>query len=323
MRTRILISVCLVAIAVFAATSQTIPSGVKFEPAATAGQSVDERYRVGYQDVLDVQIFRHPELNQRLPVSPSGTISLFRIDKPIIAVCKTERELADEIAAAYQEKVLRRAEVRVFVAEQKSQSIGIIGAIEKPGNYLLDRRIHLLELLARAGGPKKEAGTRMIVVRTGSSFSCKQGPEPNANDAADFGFKLRDVQEGKVNFWMQPGDVVSVLSADIIYVYGNVNKQGALSVQEPITLTQAIVSSEGLKPATKKDRIRVLRQRPGSSEREELVFNLNDIDKGKVKDPILEPNDIVAVSEDKTKSILLGLANSIKATVPNVLYRVP
>lgn len=323
MRTRILISVCLVAIAVFAATSQTIPNGVKFEPAATAAQSVDERYRIGYQDVLDVQIFRHPELNQRLPVSPSGTISLFRIDKPIIAVCKTERELADEIAAAYQEKVLRRAEVRVFVAEQKSQSIGIIGAIERPGNYLLDRRIHLLELLARAGGPKKEAGTRMIVVRTGSSFSCKQGPEPNANDAADFGFRIRDVQEGKVNFWMQPGDVVSVLSADIIYVYGNVNKQGALPVQEPITLTQAIVSSEGLKPATKKDRIRVLRQRPGSAEREELVFNLNDIDKGKVKDPILEPNDIVAVSEDKTKSILLGLANSIKATVPNVLYRVP
>ena len=122
---------------------------------------------------------------------------------------------------------------------------------------------------------------------------------------------------------MQPGDVVSVLDADIVYVYGNVNKQGPVRIREPITLTQAIVSAEGLRPAANKDKIRVLRQKTGSVDREELVFDLNQIDKGKVKDPYLEPNDIVAVSQDGSKAVLLSVTNMIKSTIPSAIYRIP
>lgn len=291
---------------------------------AAAAVDTDDRYRIGLQDVLEVQVFRHPELTQRVPVNPNGSIVLYRLDKPIIAACKTDRQLAGEIADAYEEKILRNAEVSVIVADQKSQSVSVIGAVEKPSVFYVNRRVHLLELLAMAGGPNKESGTRLMVLRTGSSSTCKNAENAAASDeVAVVGFKIRDVQEGKSTFWMKPGDVVSVLDADIIYVYGNVNKQGAIRVREPITLTQAIVSSEGLKPATKKDKVRILRQRQGSIEREEIVIDLNQIDKGKIRDPFLEPNDIVAVSEDRTRSILLGLANSLKSAAPNVLYRIP
>jgi len=122
---------------------------------------------------------------------------------------------------------------------------------------------------------------------------------------------------------MQAGDVVSVLDADVVYVYGNVNKQGAYRVREPLTLTQAIVSAEGLKPAAKKNNVRILRQKPGSVDREEFVFDLNAIDKGKVKDPYLEPSDIVAVSGDTTKSILLGIRDAIKTSIPAAIYTIP
>ncbi len=284
----------------------------------------NDRYRIGFRDILDIQVFRHADLNQRAPVGPNGTIVLFRLDKPIMAVCKTESELRTEIAAAYKEKFIRDPQVTVSVAEQRSQSVGVVGAVGTPGNYFINRRVHLLEMLALAGGPNKDAGTRLIVARTGSTASCKESTD-DADDGqvAVVDLKVRDVLEGKQTFWMQPGDVVSVLDSDIIYVYGNVNRQGSYKVREPITLTQAIVTAEGLKPAAKKDKVRVLRQRAGSSEREELVFDLNKIDKGDIKDPYLEPNDIVAISEDRMKSILLGLANSIKTTIPNVIYRVP
>jgi polysaccharide biosynthesis/export protein len=282
-----------------------------------------DRYRIGFQDVLEVQVFKHPNLNQRVSVGPNGTILLFRLDKPVTAVCKTERELASEIADAYKEKFIRDPQVNVVVAEQKSQSFAVLGAVEKPGNFFVGRRIHLLEMLALAGGPNKEAGTRLLIARTGSSSNCKEGGIQNDPDVTVHDYKIRDVQEGREIVWMNPGDVVTVLDADIVYMYGNVNKQGSYKIREPITLTQAIVSAEGLKPAAKKDKIRVLRQRPGNAERDELVFDLNQIDKGKVRDPFLEPNDIVAVSEDRTKSILLGFANSLKAGVPNVLYRFP
>ncbi len=201
-------------------------------------------------------------------------------------------------------------------AEQKSQAIGVIGAVEKPGKYFVRRRFHLLEMLAMAGGPNKESGTRLIVSRTGSTSKCQicRRTLIVSDDFTFLGFKMREIQEGKRMLWMQPGDIVSVLEADIVYVYGNVKQEGAIKIRETTTLTQAIVTAEGLKPAAKKDKIRILRQKGDSGEREELVFDLNQIDKGKIPDPILQPNDIVAVSEDKAKAIMYGFANSYLLT---------
>jgi polysaccharide export outer membrane protein len=289
------------------------------------GIGTDERYRIGFQDQLDIQVFRHPELSQRVNVNSNGTINLFRLPVPILAVCKTERELANDIAAAYEKDYLRNPEVNVAAAVQQSRSFAVIGAVDKPGNYFINRKIRLLELLAQAGGPTKEAGTRIIVARTGSTSNCKlnetDGP---AADVALMNFKINDVMQGKEDLVMRPGDIVSLLKADIVYVYGNVNKQGQIEIKEPITLTQAIASAEGLKEASDKGKIRVLRQKPGSpQERDELVFDLGAISKNRAPDPFLEPNDVVAVSEDKTKSILNSLGRTFTSGIPSLFYRIP
>jgi polysaccharide export outer membrane protein len=283
----------------------------------------DERYRIGFQDVLSIQVFRHPELTIDATVNPNGVIYLYRLEKPIVAVCKTERELADDIAAAYKVSYLKNPQINVIVREQKSQSMAVIGAVEKPGTFFVSKRVHLLELIAMAGGPNKESGTRVIVQRPGSSTNCKMpdGSKVIDDNIALLGFKMRDIQEGKKTLWMQPGDVVSVMDADTVYVYGNVIKPGEVRFREPITLRQAIASSQGLKPATEKNAVRILRQIPDSIERTELVFDLIAIDKGKVSDPYLEPNDIVAISKDGTKDILNGILRTVTNSVPTVLSR--
>lgn len=286
----------------------------------------NDRYRIGFQDTLEVQVFRHPELTRRVTVNPNGTINLFRLDKPIMAVCKTESELAGDIAKAYEKDYLRNPEVSVIASERKSQSVAVIGAVEKPGSFFIDRKVHLLELLAYAGGPKSEdAGSRLIVARTGSTSNCQMNDAQNADggDIMLMDFKIRDIQEGKQTLWMKPGDIVSVLDADQVYVYGNVNKQGPVKMREPITLTQAIVSAEGFKPATKMDNVRVLRQKQGSTEREEIVYNFKEIAKGSKPDPFLEPNDIVAVSEDKAQAIINGIGRSLTNGLSTIFYRVP
>ncbi len=292
----------------------------------TNDKSVNERYRIGYQDTLQITIYRHPELSRPVSVNPNGTIFLPRIDTAIVAVCKTEQELADEITAAYKKNYLKDPFVDVRAVEQKSQAFGVIGAVEKPGYFFISKKLHLLEILAFAGGPNKEAGTRMLVARTGSSSFC-QNDIPVANEEEKeiqlFDFKIRDVQEAKVNFWMQPGDIVSVLEADFVYVVGNVNKPGRIALKDPISLTQAIATAEGFKPSTKKDVIRVLRQKPGSNDREELIFNLKDIEKLKSPDPILQVNDIVAVSEDKTKTIINGIVKSLTSGFGNLPFILP
>lgn len=283
----------------------------------------DDRYRIGLQDVLTIQVFRHPELGITAPVNPNGTIYLYRLEKPVVALCKTERELAADIAAAYKVSYLRDPQVNVVVSEQKSQSLSVIGAVEKPGTFYLNKRMHLLGLLALAGGPNKESGTRLIVARAGSNSSCRGNNDNTAqgDEIALMGFKVRDIQEGKKTLWMQPGDVVSVLDADVVYVYGNVAKPGELKVREPITLTQAIASAEGLKSATDKGNVRILRQKADSLDRDEIVVDLAAVEKGKAKDPYLEPNDIVAVSKDKAKDIMLGIGAALRNGIPTILSR--
>jgi polysaccharide export outer membrane protein len=295
-------------------TNGTIPN--------SKSDNQDELYRIGYQDTLEVQVFKHPELSQRASVNPDGTITLFRASKPIVAICKTEREVAKEVENEYI-SFLKKPEVNVLAVEKKSQSYGVIGAVEKPAKYYGVSRIRLLDLLSLAGGPNKEAGSRMIVARTGSSSACKMKDDNNLDDdLVVMNFKVRDVLEAKQNLWMQPGDIVSVMDADEVYVYGNVNKVGSVKMKEPITLTQAIVSAEGLKP-TAKSQIRVLRQKTGSADREELLYDLKDIEKRKVQDPFLEPNDIVAVSEDSSKAIMRGIVKTFQQGIPSLFYKVP
>ena len=310
------------------ASAQTIPTtqpvSSSDSPLAVAGAK-DERYRIGSQDELEVQVFRHPELTQRVSVNTNGTISLFRLNEPIVAVCKTEAELANDVAAAYRKDYLRNPEVKVRAVEQRSRAFAVIGAVEKPGQYMISRRVRLLELLAQAGGPSKEAGTRVLVARTGSTSNCQLNETASSSNEPEnyVSYVLKDIIEGKQNVVMRPGDIVSVMDADIVYVYGNVNKQGQIAIKEPLTLTQAIASAEGLKAASDKGKIKVLRQKPGSTEREELVYSLDDITKRKVPDPFLEPNDVVAVNTDKMKEIFQSIGRSLTNGIPSLFYRVP
>ncbi len=297
---------------------------VRVLPASqTEDTNAADRYRIGYQDAIEVQVFGQPQLSQRVRVNSNGTVNLFRLPEPLVAVCKTERELANDIADAYRKDYLRNPEVNVTTVEQLSQSFAVIGAVEKPANYFISKRPRLLELLAYAGGPSKDAGSTIMVARKGSSSNCQTVATPDENsEITVLSFKLRDVLENKADILMAPGDVVSVMKSDVVFVYGNVIKQGPVTMAEPITLLQAIASAEGLKPASAKDSVRIFRQKPGSLDREEFVYSLNDINKQKARDPFLEPNDIVAISEDKAKSIFNAIGKSLTQGVGTIFYRV-
>ena len=93
----------------------TDPSMVKTSaPIPAPSPAREERYRIGFQDQLEIQVFRHPELTQRVNVNQNGTINLFRLNDPILAVCKTESELANDVKDAYAKDYLRNPEVKVL-----------------------------------------------------------------------------------------------------------------------------------------------------------------------------------------------------------------
>lgn len=288
-------------------------------------KQANEKYRIGYQDTVEIQVFRHPELSQTVNVNPDGTILMPRLDKPIVAVCKTERELGETLATLYNKDYLRNPFVTVRVVNQLSQPFAVIGAVEKPGSFYLNRRIRLLELLAFAGGPKTDkAGAKIQVARVGNIAGCVENTESQNSDTVEFlAFRTNDVMAGKDNPWMQPGDIVSVLEAEEAYIVGNVKKPTKISLREPVTLTQAIAIAEGLNDTAKTDKVIIQRQASGTQTKTELAYNLKDINSKKIPDPQLQANDIVEISNDKTKSLINGFRDAMKSGIPSILYRIP
>lgn len=284
-----------------------------------------ERYRIGLQDVLDIQISRHPELSQAsVKMDSQGRIRLPRIEKQVMAICKTENELAMEIQNLYKESYLRDPFVSVYVREQNSQPFSVIGAVKKPGYYVTNRRLTLLELLSFAGGPDVEfAGTKIQVARVGGISGCVDESEnvPTDGEVAFFTYNLSDVIKQKTNPVMKPGDILYMMEFDQAFISGNVKEPKSIPLKQEITLTQAIAAAGGLLPATKKSEVRILRQEPGSLVKEVLVFDLNAINSKKVTDPVLLANDVVDVPKDGVKSVTNDIFKAITTGIPNIFFR--
>jgi protein involved in polysaccharide export with SLBB domain len=286
----------------------------------------NDRYRIGYQDTVEVNVIRHPELSQSVQVSPEGEIFLPRINSPIAAVCKTEGELKNEITQLYKKNLLRDPFVTVRVVNQMSQSFGVVGAVHKPGTFYLSRPVRLFELLTLAGGEDVEfAGGKIQLARLGNVTGCKETNESvNENENPVFiSYKLKDVREGRQNPWMQPGDIISVLKSEEAYVIGNVLKPATVQLDEPKTLTQALAIAGGIDGTANTEKVVIQRQASENSPKMDLVFDLKDIKNKKIPDPQLQANDIIAVGNDKVKSIGKGLVKAISGGVGNLFYRIP
>lgn len=280
-----------------------------------------EKYRIGFQDTLQVDVFRHPELSLMVNVNPDGTILLPKIDQPISAVCKTERELGKTVEA-HLKYYLKKPFVTVRAVDQRSQPFAVIGAVEKPGSFNLNRKIRLLELLAFAGGPDVEkAGANIQVARVGNVFGCVENADAIEEDVVFFSYKIKDVMDGKENPWMQPGDIVSVSDIEHAFVVGNVKEASKVPLKESVTLTQAIAFAGGLAKEAKTSKVRIQRQQSGSTVKTETFYDLKDIVSKKVPDPILQPNDIVEVPKDGVKAVRNGVLKAISGGLGGLFMR--
>jgi polysaccharide export outer membrane protein len=298
------------------------PSAITEETNPYKNQKND-KYRIGFQDAIEVQVYRQQGISGRYEIASDGTIRMPRVNDPIIAVCKTETELSNTITA-HLKSWLKDPFVTVRVSEQRSQSFAVIGAVQKPGNYLLSRRIRLLELLALAGGPDVEnAGAKIQVARLGNLAGCDENVqkiETVDSNTELVGFNLNEVMQGKQNPWMNPGDIVSVLIAEEAYVVGNVKEPKKIILRDRKTLTQALADAGGTDAVANTGKV-IIQRLENNGVKKELVFDLKDIRSQKIADPVLQGNDIVQVSSDKTKSAIEGVKSIFKNGLPSIFYR--
>jgi len=285
-------------------------------------QSSDDRYRIGPGDVLDIRVYNRPQLSRdAVRVEGNGIIRMPLIENDIQAACLTEGELAKEISARYA-RYYKNLQVDVFIKEYHSKQVAVIGAVNEQSRFELQRRVRLLELLTYAKGPSAKAGQTINIVHSSAVSPCKQTDE--SDTAAFTSYKLSDVLAGdpKSNPYIEAGDIVTLPEADQVYVVGNVFMPLTISLKEPITLTRAIAMAGGLKQDTRKDKIRVLRQEPGTTIRKEITVDLYAIEKKSSEDLALAPNDIIDVPTSAGKSFLRSLVQGVVPGVGQLPVRV-
>src|SRR5436190_8537584 len=122
-------------------------------------------YTLGPGDQIAGNVFGEQGWDFVVNIDEDGMIAIPFIEKPIVAQCKTERELKTEIETEIR-KFLREPRLNFRVSEKHSRApVTVYGEINKVAEITLTRPRTLLEVLAAAGGAKEAEASGLVEVR--------------------------------------------------------------------------------------------------------------------------------------------------------------
>ena len=156
-------------------------------------------YTIGPEDVLDISVWKNPELSRKVPVRPDGKVSMPLIND-IQAAGLTPSELRAQLAKRLAEFV-PSAEVAVIASEVQSLRVSVVGAVKTPGRFMLKSPATVLECIALAQGLTEFAARDRIVVL-----------RQNGNTTTRIPFNYSKIADnnGQDNFFVRPGDIIVV-----------------------------------------------------------------------------------------------------------------
>jgi polysaccharide biosynthesis/export protein len=170
------------------------------EAQAAAAQVVEETYQLGPEDVIEISVWKEPDLTKQLAVRPDGKISYPLIGE-VQAAGKTVTQLREEISKRL-EKFVTDAQVTVMLLKAQYYKIYVMGKVNKPGEFVVGRPANVMQALAMAGGLTPFASpTRIFILRR---VGGKEQTLP---------FDYKSVSRGEFleqNVTLLPGDVVVV-----------------------------------------------------------------------------------------------------------------
>ena len=141
-----------------AAPAQASPTQTTARQAATE----DPNYIIGARDVLDISVWKEPELTRALPVRPDGKVSLPLLND-VQAAGLTPTQLANNISNELK-KYVTNPQVTIIVTQINSQRIYILGEVSRAGAYPLLPQMTVLQALSSAGGLGTFANSKKIYV---------------------------------------------------------------------------------------------------------------------------------------------------------------
>lgn len=171
-------------------------------PAPSAAASPEYNYIIGPGDMVNIVVWRNPELSMIVPVRPDGKIAAPLVED-LPAMGKDATTLARDIEVALG-KFIRDPVVTVVVTAfvgPYSEQIRVVGEAAKPQTLPYKQKMTLLDVMIAVGGMTDFAdGNGTTLLRT-------------AEGEKQYSVRVKDlIKRGDVsaNVEMKPGDVLII-----------------------------------------------------------------------------------------------------------------
>lgn len=157
-------------------------------------------YQIGPEDVLEISVWKEPDLQREVLVRPDGHISF-----PLAGDLKAEGLTTLQVQDAITTKIKRyipNPVVTVTVTTIGGNKIYIVGQVRNPGAYVIGRYVDVLQALTLAGGFTEFADVDDIRVLRRTS---------NKESVFDFNYdRVRKGRSLEQNIILKGGDTVIV-----------------------------------------------------------------------------------------------------------------
>lgn len=239
--------------------------------ASAQSPAVQPGYVVGSGDVLKVAVYGTNAYDTVVQVSADGTIPISELGEVAVGGL-SPAQVASKLASEFRRNgILIDPVVNVTIGEYRSQKVSVLGAVARPGEYILDRSgLKLTDLLARSGAILgKGAGIIRITNAEGV-----QSDLPAIH-----------VMSGELDRAAQPNETIIVTEAPTFFILGEVQRPGSYPIEPGLTIERAVALAGGLTPRGAKNKLRVARKAEDGGETTVRVD----------RDDEVLPNDLIRV----------------------------
>jgi polysaccharide export outer membrane protein len=223
-----------------------VPASAQTNPAAAS------EYRLGAGDVVRISVYQNPDLQLEARVSEAGVISyplLGSVSIGGLGVTQAEKLIADGLRNG---NFVKQPQVSILVVQVRGNQASVLGQVNRPGRFPIESgEMRLTELLATAGGVAVSGAD--IVTLVG-----KRNGQPLRRQI-DLPTLFRSGAAGDDPI-VQNGDTIYVDRAPFVYIYGEVQRPGAMRLERGMKLLQALATGGGLTQRGTEKGIRVHRK---------------------------------------------------------------
>ena len=271
--------------------------------------STPETLLIGPGDMVQVHVVDTPELDQQVRVTDTGTVPLAYLGDVKVAGLTPSAAGLTVQELLVRKSVMHHPQVTVRVEEYATQDVAIMGQVHTPGSYPITTSQSVLKVLSLAGGLTDLADRHLTIQRHDSDQKVAYYASNNASEAMD------------QNVLVNPGDTVVVPTVALVYVMGDVGKPGGYPIStndSRLSVLQVISMAGSVNKTAVPSHVRLIRTVDGAQT--DTPVRLDQIEKGKIADLQLRPNDVLYVPFSWMRNVAISSSSIVAGTASSAVY---